>query len=145
MKQAYRLRTKNRPQLVLAMMRALASEDAIIAFEGRLSHTGLVTIEGVRLDETGVLRRATLRPKLDFVVLPLTPASLPTIERALVSKIAFNRQEGIVHVQIEKHGQIAFSAYDQFHEDSVTAYPMVPVALLEKLVEKRVLHSYTAV
>lgn len=77
--------------------------------------------------------------------MPLTPASLPNIEKALVSRISFKHQDGIVHVQIEKHGQIAFAAYDQFHEDCVTAYPPVPVMLLEELVEKQILHSYAAV
>jgi len=73
-------------------------------------------------------------PRLDFLVLPLTPASLSNIEKAIDPRVAFNRDAGIVHVQIEKHGQIAFAAYDQFHQDSVVAYPAVPIALLNELV-----------
>jgi hypothetical protein len=138
----YRLRTKHRPQLLFAMMRALAGEDTRISFEGRLLSTDLIKIDGVRFVETEILRRGTLQPRLDFLVLPLTPALLSTIERAIESKISFSRYAGIVHVQIEKDGEIAFAAYDHFHEDCVIAYPAVPVALLKELVEKRVLHSF---
>lgn len=60
----------------------------------------------------------------------------------LASKIAFSHYAGIVHVQIESHGEIAFAAYDLFHEDCVFVYPAVPLALLEELVERRVLYSY---
>jgi|SRR5436305_1777208 hypothetical protein len=144
MKQTYRLRTKHKRQLLFAMMRALAGEDATISLEGRLSHTDLAKINGVRFEETELLRRGTTQPRLDFLVLPLTPALVATIEKAVDSKIAFSRCAGIVHVQIVTHGEIAFAAYDQFHEECVTAYPAVPVAVLAELVEKRVLHSYEA-
>ena len=142
MKQTYRLHAKHKPRLLFAMMRVLAGEDAAISFEGRLSHTDLVKIEGVRFEETNLLRRGTTQPLLDFVVLPLTPALVPTIEKAVHSKIAFTRYAGIVHVQIVAHSEIAFAAYDHFHEKCVTAYPAVPVELLAELVEQRVFHSY---
>ena len=142
MKRIYSLRTKHRPELLFAIMHALAGEDAWISFEGRLSHTDLVKIEGISFEETEVLRRGTLWPLLDFLVLPLKPALLPTIEKAVVSKIAFSHGAGIVHVQIESGGEIAFAAYDEFHEECVTAFPAVPETLLAELVEKRVLYSY---
>jgi hypothetical protein len=144
MKQKYQLRTKHKSQLLYAMMRALAGEDSRISFEGRLSNTDLVKIDGVHFEETQVLRRGTLQPQLDFLVLPLTPASLPTIEKAIHSKIAFSGSAGIIHVQIEKHGEIAFSAHDNFHEDCVVAYPAASESLLKELVEKRVLYSFEA-
>lgn len=142
MKQVYRLRTKHRPELLFAMMHALAGEDVWISFEGRLAHTDLVKIEGISFEETEVLRRGTLWPVLDFLVLPLKPALLATIEKAVVSKIAFSRNAGIIHVQIESRGEIAFAAYDEFHEECVTAFSAVPEKLLAELVEKRVLYSY---
>ena len=144
MKQAYQLRTKHKSKLLFAMMNALAGENASISFEGRLSNTRLVKIAGGRFEETEVLRRRTLQPRLDFLVLPLTPVSLSNIEKAIDPKVAFNRDAGIVHVQIEKHGQIAFAAYDQFHQDNVVAYAAVPIALLNELVTKRVLYSFVA-
>ena len=121
MKQTFLLRTRHKSKLLFAMMNALAGEDASISFEGRLSNTRLVRVVGGRVEETEVLRRRKLHPSLDFLVLPLTPASLSSIVKAIDPKIAFNRDAGIVHVQIEKHEQIAFFAYNQFHQDSVVA------------------------
>jgi hypothetical protein len=37
---------------------------------------------------------------MDFLVLPLTPATVPAIEKAIFSKVAFKGYAGIVHVQI---------------------------------------------
>lgn len=143
MRQIYRLRTKHKPRLLFAMMHALASDDAVICFEGWLALTDLAKIEGVRLNETDVLRRQTLEPRMDFLVLPLTQASLPAIEKAVNSKIAFSGCAGIVHVQIESHGQIAFAAYDEFTPDCAVAYPAVSVSLLDELVQKHILYSYS--
>jgi len=125
-------------------MNALAGKDANISFEGRLSNTGLVKIVGGCFEETEVLRRRKLQPRLDFLVLPLTPGSLSSIVKAIDPKVAFNRDTGIVHVQIEKHGQLAFAAYDQFHQDRVLADLAVPIAFLKELVAKRVLYSFEA-
>src|ERR1035438_7392168 len=100
MRQIYHLHTKHRPQLLWAMMLALAGRDARISFEGRLSHTGLARIKGVRFEETEGLRRGTVHPRLDFLVLPLTPASLPIIRIEVGLKIAFGHCAGVVHVQI---------------------------------------------
>lgn len=126
------------------MMHALAGIGASISFEGSLSHTELFTLEGATFEETELLRRGTIAPRMDCLVLPLTLATVSAIEKAIVSKIAFHGYRGIVHVQIEKQGALAFAAYDHFHEDCVIAYPAVPVALLESLVENKVLYSYEA-
>ena len=72
----YHVDAKNRPQLLFAIMRELAGDKAWISFEGRLIHTDLMKIGGVAFEETELLRRATIAPKLDFLVLPLTRDSL---------------------------------------------------------------------
>jgi hypothetical protein len=59
MKQTYQLRTKHKPQLLYAMMRALVGEDSRISFEGRLSNTDLFKIDEVHFEASGVA--ATLR------------------------------------------------------------------------------------
>lgn len=142
MKQKYQLRTKHKPRLLYAMMRALAGDDSRISFEGMLSKTDLVRIDGIHFEETQVLRRGTLQPQFDFLVLPLTSASLPIIEKAIHSKIGLSGHAGIVHVQIEIRGEVAFAAYDNFHEDCVFAYRPVSETLLRELVEKQVLYSF---
>jgi hypothetical protein len=135
------LDTRDRPRLLNALMRSLAAEDSKISFEGRLSHTELAHMDEVVSEETGVLKRATLQPKLDFLVLSLTQQNVVAIEKAIVSKIAFGNG-GIVHVQIERNGKMAFAAYDGFDRGCVVAYSAVPVALLQELTETQVLRNY---
>jgi len=47
---------------------------------------------------------------MDSVVLPLTPETVAEIEKAIVSKLAFKDYAGVVHVQIERRGRLAFVA-----------------------------------
>jgi len=138
----YRLDTRDRPRLLIAMMRALAAQDCKMSLEGALSQTELAQMEGVTHEETGTLKRATLWPKLDFLVLPLTHRTLSVVEKAIISKIAFG-ERGIVHVQIERNGKMALTAYDGFQH--VAAYSPVPSTLLGELTETRVLRNYQRV
>jgi hypothetical protein len=140
----YYLDARDRPHLLFAMMRELAGDNAWISFEGRLIHTDLMKIEGVVFEETEVLRRGTIAPRLDFLVLPLTRHTLQAIERAILSRISFHSTEGIVHVQIERDGTMAFAAYDNFSESCTWVYSTFPVALLDELVVRKVLVSYEA-
>jgi hypothetical protein len=142
--EGYRLRAKHRPQLLLAMMTTLACMDAKISFEGHLSHTELVKLPEASFDETRVLKRNTTWPKMDFVVLPLTAEMVSVVAKAVLSKIAFKGYTGIIHVQIEREGRLAFSACDNFHEGCVWASSAVPLALLTDLADKGILHSYVA-
>jgi hypothetical protein len=137
----YTLYTRDRSGLLNAMMSALASDTTKISFEGTLSHTDLVRIAGVAHDESGVLRRATLAPRRDFLVFPLSEQTLPAIRKAINSKIAIG-EKGIVHVQIVKDGDMAFAAYDSFDKECVVAYPAVSRALLDELTKAKVLRGY---
>jgi hypothetical protein len=138
----FRLHTKHKPELLFAVMRTLAHEDARISIEGRLSYTELVKIAGASLNETEILKRNTTSLRMDFVVLPLTPETALEIERAIVSKVGFKGDAGIVHVQIERQGRLAFVACDNFHEDCVWVSEAVPATFLAELVRNRVLYSY---
>ena len=91
------------------------------------------------------LRRITTRPRLDFVILPLSSTEVPEIEKAIQSKIAFNGDRGIIHVPIETDGQIAFGGYDNFHRDCLVVNSVVPVQFLDDLVKLRVLRKYSLV
>jgi hypothetical protein len=144
MDEIFRLDTRDRTRLLLAMMRVLASGNCRISFEGNLSHTGLAQLIEVVSEESGVLKRATLQPRLDFLVLPLNEENVTAIATAIVSKIAFG-QKGILHVQIAIDGKIAFAAYDNFDRECVVAYPPVKSALLDGLVGTQVLRSYKCV
>src|SRR5690349_1801149 len=98
------LNVRYRPELLFAMMETLAGDATSISFEGQLAKSELFAVAGATFDETPVLRRGTLWPKEDFVVFPLTFATLPLLRAAIESKISFTGGEGIIHVQIEKQG-----------------------------------------
>ena len=141
MSEIYKIETRDRPRLLVAMMRTLAADDGRISFEGKLSRSELAQMAGVVCEEVGVLKRATLQPRLDFLILPLTQKNLSALERAIVSKIAFGHG-GIIHVQIERNGKMAFAAYDNFDRECVVAYSDVSPSLLEELTKALVLRSY---
>jgi hypothetical protein len=139
---AYSLDTRDRPALLFGMMRTFSSEQSHIAFEGNLAATELYTLEGASYDETEILKRATIAPRLDFIVLPLVPARVPEIQRAIRSKIAFDGYRGIIHVQIEADGELVFGAYDNFHRETVMVYGTIETSVLDDLVKARTLRSY---
>jgi hypothetical protein len=145
MTSVYRLDPRLRPQLLFAMMKLLAGERSRIAFEGNLSSSGLFRLEGASFEANGMLKRATLAPRLDYVILPLAQARIAEIEKAIHSKIAFDGCKGIIHVQIESEGEIAFAAYDNFSRDCVVVNAMVPTTVLDDLVEARILRGYSPV
>jgi hypothetical protein len=144
MEEIYRLDARHRPRLWAAMMHARAAENTNISFEGMLSHTELAQMEGVGHEESDVLKRSTLQPKRDFRILPLTPQNVSAIVKAITSKIAFGNR-GIIHVQIERNGKMAFAAYDNFDRECVVAYPAVSSASLDELTMTGVLRNYIRV
>lgn len=130
---------RDKPGLLIAMMRALAGE-AHISLEGDLRRIDLTGIAPIGAAETS-LGRQTFSPTLDFVVLPLTSETQPLIWSRL-SVADHLAADGIIHTQIEKNGRLAFGAYDNFHRDCVGASDAVPVHLLEKLKESGVIRSF---
>ena len=117
----YCLEAKDKPGLLVAVMRLLAGEDVQISFEGNLSQCGLATLPGASNTETAALKRATIQPELDFIVLPLGPTNV----RAILEHV-LPAWRAVVHVQIEKHGTLQFGAYDNFHPACIVVGPAVP-------------------
>lgn len=127
------------------MMRTFASDNSRIAFEGNLAATELYKIEGASYQETACLKRNTIAPRFDFVVLPLALPHIPAIQKAILSKLPFSGDRGIIHAQIEVNGELVFGAYDNFHPETVMLYRPIERAVLDDLVTTRILRSYTLV
>ena len=125
-------------RLLLAMMEEFAGE-AHVSFEGDLSALTLSSIPGASKEETGVLRRNTLWPKQDFIVLPLEPSTSKTI----ISAIGGTVPNAIIHIQIEKGGTLQFAAYDNFHPHCIIFHSTVKPAFLESLVSESIVRPYT--
>jgi (2Fe-2S) ferredoxin len=135
----YWLVARDKPGLLIAVMRALAG-NAHISFEGDLSHCDFSSVAGASVDETECLRRCTLTPQLDFVVCPLEPETIKQILSEVLPEGRVVHQ--IIHIQIERDGEIAFGAYDNFHPECIVAWPGVPGVLLEQLKASGVLRSF---
>jgi hypothetical protein len=107
--------------------------------EGNLSHCRFTEDLIVSRDETNVLKRNTLWPRQDFVVLRLTPESVAPI---LEQMTAAGLKRAIIHVQIERNGVLELGAYDNFHPECVVTGPGVSASLLDELRESSVLLDF---
>ena len=52
------------------------------------------------------------------------------------------RADRVLHIQIAKHGRLAFGAYDNFHPECTVVFDDVPQGLLDELRQRGVLRSY---
>jgi hypothetical protein len=125
---------KDKNRLLLALMEALAG-DAHLSFDGDLHGFQLKEMAGAVDQETTTLKRNTRWPQQDFIVVPLEPATV----RSVFSAIGGNVPRRILHVQIEKGGNLAFGAYDRFQSGCVFFGPAVSRDLLNELVSNGVL------
>ncbi len=129
---------RDKRRLLLAMMEELTGE-AHISFEGDLRGLRLLSTSGASQEETFALKRNTLQPKQDFVVLPLEPSMSKTI----VSSIGGTIPSAIIHIQIEKNGLLQFAAYDNFHPQCIVFGTGVKPAVLDSLVSQGITRPYT--
>jgi hypothetical protein len=138
----YHMVARDKPGLLIAMMRALCGT-AHISFEGDLSKCRLAEIAGATDQETSVLKRNTLWPRQDFMVVPLEADTIrPIMDRVLPQgRIVHD----VDHVQIEKNGKLEFGAYDNFHPECIGAGAAVLETLLQELTSRGVLRSYELV
>jgi hypothetical protein len=103
----YKVRDKRR---FLAAALAELAGVAQVSFEGDLSSTSLFDVAGASSGETQVLKRNTLWPKQDFVVLPLEAEMVGPIMAAVGGSVP----RGIIHIQVQKDGRLELGLYDNF-------------------------------
>jgi hypothetical protein len=89
--------------------------------------------------ETAVLKRNTIIPKLDFIILQLLPEKVGLIfDQVMKASLDFE----IIHIQIESKGVIVLGAYDNFDHNCVVSGPAASVELLEGLKQKDIIRGY---
>ena len=130
-------KTKDRRQLLLAILEHCKG-DSLASFEGDLSKLSLANLEGASLDETVSLKRGTLWPKQDFVVLPLDRLT----PKAVIAALGGSIPSSVLHIQIEKNSKLAFGAYDNFQH--LHFGESLDEAFLNQLISHGILHSATA-
>ncbi len=127
---------RDKRRFLLAIMEELAG-NAHVSFEGDLRNLRLSSLPGASEAETASLKRNTLWPKQEFVVLPLEPSTSKTI----LSAIGGTVPGSIIHVQIEKDGVLEFGAYDNFHPECIYFGGGLRQEFLESMVSQGLLKS----
>lgn len=116
---------------------------ALASFEGDLSSIDFNVISGSSDKETSALKRQTLSPDLDFVVVPITSENIVALKSLLSKPGVLGKDGTVIHTQIEVGGETIFSACDNFHDDCTVTSRNVPKAFLEQLKQVGVLRGYS--
>ena len=128
----------DKPKFLYRLMVELAG-NARMSLEGDLSQCRFADEILVSRDEVGKLKRGTLAPRLDFIVLRLTPETVDSIFKQVM---AAGLKRGIVHVQIERNNVLELGAYDNFHSECVATGRGVGLTLLDELKRTNVLSDF---
>jgi hypothetical protein len=132
----YKVRDKRR--FLVAALAELAGA-AQVSFEGDLSRPSLFDVAGASSDETRVLKRNTLSPKQDFVVLPLEAQTVGPIMAAVGGTVP----RGIIHIQVQKGGQLELGLYDNFAPDCLFFGPSLTSTFFARLRDAEALAHWT--
>jgi hypothetical protein len=124
----YSVNVKDKPSFLLRLMEEFAGAGRL-SLEGDLSRCSFADDLVIARDEVGVLKRNTLAPKQDFIVLPLEPGTISPIFKQVM---AAGLSRAIIHVQIESAGTLQLGAYDNFDPECVATGPGVSEALLSE-------------
>ncbi len=112
---------------------------ALVSFEGDLKGTALLEVHGASGNDTAALRRNTLWPRQDFVVLPLEVETVASIVKAIGGTVP----RGILHIQVEKAERLELGVYDNFAPHVMFFGSSMTPELVEKLREEGVLMPWT--
>ncbi|MHC9541031.1 MAG: hypothetical protein AB9903_16140 [Vulcanimicrobiota bacterium] len=85
--------------------------NAHISFEGDLSRVDLRIIRGSSISETPALKRNTIYPIQDFIIVPLEEDTRDIII-SMLHRIGIRNR--VDHLQIETAGEHVFGSYDNF-------------------------------
>jgi len=92
-------------------------------------------VRGASNDETQVLKRGTLWPKQDFVVLPLEVEMV----RPIMAAVGGTLPRGLFHVQVQKEGRLQLGLYDNFDPNCMFLGPGLTPSFIATLQEAGVL------
>lgn len=138
------LKARNPTLLVESAIDMLVGDEAVLSLEGFSLPEVVLSLEDVSWAETDVLRRNTIEPKLDFVVVPLDASRAQTIKEAIAkSSVLSDETGGLVHLQIAKDGRLVFGAYDNVHPECTVVYEPYVHSFTESLLKNGAVESYS--
>jgi len=115
---------------------------ARISFEGDLQGLHLDELPSASFEETPALRRQTISPRLDFVVVSASRENINSLKTCLSKAGVLGRNGTVIHTQIEVGGELIFLACDNFHDDCTAASPSVTESFLAELKSSGALRNY---
>jgi len=119
----------------MAVMEKLAGHASRMSLEGKLEVFRILSFPGATREEAGVLKRNTILPKQDFVIVPLEPLTAPAILKAIGGRVP----RRVRHIQIERAGILEFGAYDSFDPECLFLGPAITSQFIASLVELGIL------
>lgn len=138
---SHQVSVRDKPAFLHRMMVELAGKSHI-SLEGDLSQCRFDDKgEDLSPNETAILKRSTLWPKQEFVVLRLTSDKVNPIFNAIMRA---GLKRAIIHIQIERNGVLELAAYDNFHPECVVTGPGINRTLLEELKSSEVIAGFGA-
>jgi hypothetical protein len=129
---------RDQRKFLIAAMTELAG-NARLSLEGDLSATRVLNLAGASVDETSILKRNTTWPEQEFVVLPLEADLI----QAIIVGIGGTVPRGILHIQIEKSGQLELGLYDNFDPYASFFGPRLPPEFFGRLEAEGILRQMT--
>jgi hypothetical protein len=111
---------------------------AHISFEGIFALDSFATTWGATTESNDILKRNTLAPKTNFLVLPLEQETKEVITRTVLPQIGLRRN--VHHIQIEKDGQLVLGVYDSLQHCWIAG--RIQAADLESLKASGVVRSF---
>lgn len=117
--------------------------NALISFEGDLSTADFGEIPVASNRPTELLRRGTISPLGDFVILPLEEETLALIKKRVLNHIGLKNK--VNHILIAKSDELVVGINDRFHPECVWVRLDFPIKTLQELQEQEVIASYKTV
>jgi hypothetical protein len=129
-----------KPIELLASLLELLCGNARLSLEGDLSRVDLTKIPGVSRTPSGSLKRNTISPQQEFIIVPVEDHAVVRNLRRNFPRIGLKSL--ILHILIEKDGELAFAAYDQFYGGKAWVSDRIGKSFLESLQEKGIIKSF---
>jgi hypothetical protein len=115
--------------------------DGKISFEGELGACDWSEVTGVEREPSAAHKRNTMSPVQDFIIVPLSPASVETLKRKIPPHVGLHAK--VAHILISRGDKPVFWSYDWFHEGGCGTDDAFDERILPKLREGGVIRGVT--
>jgi hypothetical protein len=138
---SYRLVTRHSIDLLAAMIDSF-NGNAHLFLEGDLRYFRSEQFQFLRNEPNDLLVRNTIWPLQQFVIIPLENETVHIIKRHVLNCVGIRNR--VLHILMEKQGQLVFAAYDCFDPDLVMV-THTDNSFLDALITRKAIWSYRVI